>query len=474
MAVLRDEGSMNTKFLRGQHLQLVTGKLAAESLREAVAPLAQELEFSYTIDVMPITVAALMTIPWIARHIEHNPAATRVVLPGYCQGEIAPLQAQLGIPIEVGPKELRHLASFLGGTNTPITLEQYDIQILAEINHAPRWSLPDFITMARRLAADGADWIDVGCDPSVAPWSGVGEYVRALRDEGLRVSIDSFDVTEIEHAVAAGAELVLSVNSRNRQAAVDWGVEVIAIPDEPHDLSTLHATYQKLLSDGVRTRLDPILEPIGFGFFRSLQRYATVREVYPDAEMMMGIGNLTELTDVDSAGINLLLISICQELGIRSILTTQVIPWAQTSVRECNIARRIAYHAVQSRHLPKHLCTDLVMLRDADLPSVDLAFLQRMADELRDLNLRIFASREATHLVTKGICLSNSDPFLLFDELRRVLPRELTPSHAFYLGYELSKATIARTLGKPYTQDEALKWGMLTVEESSHRLKRET
>ena len=42
-------------------------------------------------------------------------------------------------------------------------------------------------------------------------------------------------------------------------------------------------------------------------------------------------------------------------------------------------------------------------------------------------------------------------------------------AHAFYLGYEFSKAVTALTLGKSYTQDQALRWGFLTVPEVSHR-----
>ena len=68
-------------------------------------------------------------------------------------------------------------------------------------------------------------------------------------------------------------------------------------------------------------------------------RLADIRRRYPDAELLMGIGNLTELTDADSAGINTLLLGFCQEVGIRSVLTTQVINWARTSVRECDLAR---------------------------------------------------------------------------------------------------------------------------------------
>ena len=156
---------------------------------------------------------------------------------------------------------------------------------------------------------------------------------------------------------------MLSVNSSNRAAAVDWGVEVVAIPDDPHTLAGLDETVDFLATAGVPLRIDPILEPISFGFAASLGRYLEIRRRYPDAEMMMGIGNLTELTDVDSAGVNLFL-GFCQELGIRSVLTTQVINWARTSVEECDLARRLMHHAVNQRVLPKHVEPGLLMLRD--------------------------------------------------------------------------------------------------------------
>ncbi len=33
-------------------------------------------------------------------------------------------------------------------------------------------------------------------------------------------------------------------------------------------------------------------------------------------------------------------------------------------------------------------------------------------------------------------------------------------SHAFYLGYELARAEICRQLGRNYTQDEPMNWGV--------------
>jgi hypothetical protein len=41
------------------------------------------------------------------------------------------------------------------------------------------------------------------------------------------------------------------------------------------------------------------------------------------------------------------------------------------------------------------------------------------------------------------------------------------------LGYELSKAATAVTLGKQYEQDESLDWGFLTQAERHHRLARQ-
>lgn len=464
-----------------EHLHFVTGRLAEFALRAVVTKLAAERDFAYTIDVLPITVAALMSPAWIARHIQVAAEATGVILPGYCHGDLAPLSPVVKVPIQIGPRDLQQLPEFLGGKNQrPAEYGRYDIQIIAEINHAPRQSLAEIIRQAKALAADGADFIDVGCDPG-GPWLGVADCVKALRDEGLRVSIDSLDPREIAPAVRAGAELVLSVNSSNREAACEWGCEVVVIPDDFPTLAGLEGTIELLAEAKVPLRVDAVLEPIGFGFAASLGRYLEVRRRYPDVEMMMGIGNLTELTDSDSAGINTLLLGFCQELGIRSVLTTQVINWARTSVRECDLARRLVYHAVQQHVPPKRLEPRLVTLRDPKLLETSHETLEQLASAIKDNNYRIFAERGEVHVVSAGLHLSSPDPFLLMERLLRPgfggtsdshQPAQLDPSHAFYLGFEMCKAATALALSKQYRQDESLDWGYLTVEEESHRLRK--
>jgi dihydropteroate synthase len=454
-----------------EHIHFVTGRLAEQSLRRQLAELAPRVGFSYSVDVLGITVAALLTTDWIAPRLKVPPVANRIILPGYCQGDLQSLERSVGIPVERGPRDLRRLPEYFGEQARDSSYGEYDIEIIAEINHAPRLTLNDILATAARLRTDGADVIDVGCDPGNT-WRGVGECVHALVSEGHRVSIDSMNVVEIAAAAAAGAELVLSVNSTNREAAPDWGIEVVAVPDEPSRLQSLDETIERLAAAGVPLRIDPILEPLGFGFAASLGRYLDVRGRYPDAEMMMGIGNLTELTDADSAPINVLLLGICQELGIRSVLTTQVINWARSSVRECDLARRLVHYAEAQKILPRRIEPGLVMLRDPGVLEPVAAELDELAQLVKDHNYRLFAANEEIHAVTSGQHLHASDPFRLFEMLQAHAPRPIDPSHAFYLGFEMAKALTALTLGKNYRQDESLDWGFLTREESFHRLSR--
>jgi dihydropteroate synthase len=448
----------------------VTGRLAEFALRKVLDRLAPEAGFAAEVAVLPITVAALMTPRWIARHLDVPSGIDKIVLPGYCRGELAPiLEKAAGVAVERGPTDLQDLPRHFGcAAQPPVDYGRYRIEILAEINHAPRLSRPDLIAQARAFAREGADVIDLGCEPG-SSWAGVGEAVAALRDEGLRVSIDSFEPPEVAAAVEAGAEIVLSVDSTNREHAASWGVEVVAIPDRPGSLDGIDQTIEFLDAKRIPFRVDPILEPIGFGFAASLGRYLEVRRKYPEAAMMMGVGNLTELTDVDSSGVNTLLIGFCEELAIRSVLTTAVINWARSSVREIDLARRLAHHAVSRRALPKHVEPRLVMLRDPEVVEFGAENIAELQRRIRDPNWRLFAEGGSIHALNNQHLLRDTDPFRLFEQMG-----VSDASHAFYLGYELMKATTALTLSKTYRQDQALDWGFLTVPEISHVARRRT
>lgn len=435
-------------------IHFVTGRLAEHSLRQVLERLAPRAGFDWTVQVMPITVAALMTTPWIAKRLDVPPGTTRVHIPGACRGPLEAFAEVTPVPVDRGPDDLRALDEFFGQKSRDLSgYGRHDIEIIAEINHAPRLAAADLLAEARRLAAH----VDA-----------VGAAVRMLVAEGFRVSIDSFDPVEVAEAAKAGADLVLSVNSTNAAAAADWGCEVVVVPDMPTTMEGFGATIETLANAGVKYRLDPVLEPIGFGFAASLGRYLDVRRRHPDAEIMMGIGNLTELTDVDSAGVNVILLGFCQEMGIRSVLTTEVIHWARSSVRECALARALVWHAVTNHTLPKHVEPRLVTLRGGKPHEHGGETLDRLAAAIRDPNFRIFAEGDAVHVVGAGLHLASPDPFALFGQLAAAGRDDVDPSHAFYLGYEMAKAVTALTLGKDYRQDQPLDWGHLTRDEIGH------
>lgn len=454
----------------------MTGKLAERSVRGV----AQEIRDAGIADpivvVLNIQVAALMTTEWIARKLEISEPIDRIILPGYCRGDAKLVSEKLGVLTATGPKDVHDLPEMLSGKAAkPTELLDYSIQILAEINHAARLPMATILELADAYRRDGADVIDVGCDPLPGgmardSWSGVSEVVRELRARGHRVSIDSFDPREVDAATAAGAELVLSVNSSNVDAAKDWhGAEVVAVPDTPADLASMDRTIEKLEKSGVKYRLDPIIEPIGMGFANSLGRYLETRRRYPKAPMMLGIGNLSELTAVDSAGVNMTLVGFCEELSIGSVLTTQVINWARSSVKEIDLARRLVHHAVKRRVPPKRADQRLVSLRDPRVRAISESELNDIASQLTDKNIRIMADVNAgrLHVMNKDFHLQGDDAFVLFDQMKIE-----DASHAFYLGWEMAKAMMAIQLGKNYTQDQSLRWGWLTREEVSHHERR--
>ena len=435
----------------------VTGKLAEPALRRTVTEMGPA--FAWEVAVMKITVAALMTTPWIARFLEVPPDTDLVLIPGLCEGDPAIIAQRVGVAVEKGPKDLRQIPEYFGRAAAARDYGAYDIEIIAEVNNAPRLARDAIRQEADRYRAEGADVIDIGCTPGRA-FPALGDVVRELATAGMRVSVDSFDPGEIRTAVQAGAELVLSVNDSNLDGARELAgtrARVVVIPDFGRGLETLEPSIAALERWGVPYLIDPVIEPIGFGFMRSLERYVETRRRYPGAPLFMGVGNITELTAADTTGVNAVLIAICQELGVRAVLTTEVIPWARGAVREIDVARRLMYHAVTQKTLPKGIDDRLVTVKD---PAV-LAFTQEELLELQrrvtDPNFRIFTDRDT-------ITVFNSEKFVRGTDIHEIFAQlEVNEAtHAFYLGRELGKAKLAISLGKTYRQEGALQWGYLT------------
>ncbi len=433
----------------------VTGRLAADALRRTLGKL--ELDFEYDVAALSGSVAALMRTEWIARRLPEDCGYRQVIIPGLCRGDLATIAAKVGAPVVRGPKDLKDLPAFFGQELDLEGYGEYHAKILAEIVEAYRMPFADIVARAEYYRASGADVIDLGCPPMEA-FPGVAEVVAGLKERGFTVSIDTFHLQTIREADEAGVDLLLSVNTQNMELVPQLHCKVVVIPDFGEGLESLERNVASVDALGASYVIDPILDPLSFGFTAALERYCETRRRYPDAEMLMGLGNLTELTDADSIGINTVMAGVIAELGIDYVLTTEVISWARGAVRELDLARKLMHYALRNRVLPKGLDDGLVALKDPPFETYSEAELRDMQHKVRDKNYRIFADREWVFVFNRETFLRGRDPHELFAALHVA-----DPGHAFYLGGELERAALAVRLGKKYTQESPLRWGYLSA-----------
>lgn len=435
-----------------EHILFLTGKLAEKQLRRTLDEMRPD--FNYTVHVLGVTVAALMTAEMIGRRLTETFGADRVVVPGRCRGDLDALSALLGIPVTRGPEELHDLPEFFGRAARKPDLSLHDLHIFGEIVEAPQLTVQGILERARRYQREGADVIDLGCLPAT-PFGHLEEAVRALKAEGFLVSVDSLDDDDLLRGGRAGADFLLSLSESSLWIADEVESTPILIPSTHGDLASLDRVIECFSARGREFIVDPILDPIHFGFADSLVRYHTVRRRYPEIEIMMGVGNLTELTHADTGGVNALLLGICSELGIRQILATQVSRHARRAIREADVARRIMYAAREANRLPKHIDDALLALHERNPFPLSHDEIVELQGAIRDPSYRIHAGERGLYVFNRDGLHEADEPFAFFPHLGV----EADGGHAFYLGVELARAEIAQKLGKRYTQDQPLQWG---------------
>ena len=145
-------------------------------------------------------------------------------------------------------------------------------------------------------------------------------------------------------------DYVLSLNGSNRHLAERLSATPVLIPDSARgprqprrdDRPPASGSASRTSSTRSSSRSAP-------GSRRASVATSRSAAAIPDAEMFMGIGNLTELTEADTTGVTALLIGFCQELGIRNVLTTEVIHWARGAVQEAVLAAQLMHFAHRAR-----------------------------------------------------------------------------------------------------------------------------
>lgn len=451
-----------------ERLLFLTGHLAYPRLERMVAGFGEKAQ-GWRVHDIGVKVAALMTQEIILRRLPRPLDADRVILPGRCRADLDALSEAFGAPFERGPEEIADLPAWLGHGGAAPDLSRYDMRIFAEIVDASKMSVAEVVEKARGLVRSGADVVDLGCLPDT-PFDHMEETIAALKAEGFKVSVDSANVAELSRAVAAGADHLLSLDEETLSILPDNSSLVPILVPRPHgDLDSLQRAAKIARARGIDFILDPILDPIHFGFAASIARYVEIRAREPEAEIMMGTGNLTELTDADTAGVTAAMLGICSELNIRHLLTVQVSPHTRRTLQEHDAARRLMYAARADRALPKGYSDALLQVHDKRPYASTPGEIAELASELRDANFRIETSTDGVHIFARHFHAVEKDAMSLFPHLNV----EHDGAHAYYLGTELMKAELAFKLGKRYRQDEPLDFGvaMDVDEEDATRFK---
>lgn len=410
---------------RPEHIVFLTGRLAQPALARVLAGI-DNAPFSWEIREIGLQVAALMTADMIRRRVPAPVAAQRILVPGRCRGDLDALAAHYGIPVQRGPDELKDLPRFFDRAASAVDLSEYEVAIFAEIVDAPRLDVRAIVERAASHRRDGADVIDLGCLPATE-FAHLEDSVQALKAEGFAVSVDSVDPQELLRGGRAGADYLLSLNADTLWVADEVAATPVLIPRTPADEASLLAAIEALQRRGRAFLADPILDPIPFGFAASIVRYHRLRQHCPEATIMMGIGNLTELTEADTSGINALLLGICAELNVAAVLTTQVSAHARRAIAEADQARRIMRAAARTHSLPKGF-SDALMTVHAKHPFPDTPEeIAATAAGVRDPNFRVQVSTQGLHVYNRDGERRGRDAFALWPgSASNTMPR--TPS----------------------------------------------
>jgi dihydropteroate synthase-like protein len=441
-----------------KNLLFLTGKLAEKSLNKVLSEVQSNPKtppFKYRVEQIGVSVAALMTPDLIARRVKETGDADKVIVPGLCQGDLTMLEAKYGVPVERGPADLKDLPQYFGHQGAVPDLSQYQVKIFAEIVDAPYLSVEGILQKALQYQAQGANVIDLGCLPTV-PFPHLAETIKALKLEGINVSVDSLNTDDLLKAGHAGADYLLSLTEKTLWIAQEVAATPILIPAKPHSLPSLYRAIDACIKLGKPFIADAILDPIHFGLTDSIVRYHQLRKKYPDIDIMMGIGNLTELTDADTTGINALLFGMISELNVSAVLATSVSPHAINAIPEADIARRTMYAAKRDDRLPRGYSNSLLGLHDRRPFTYSADEIKEIASQIKDPSFRIQVSEQGLHVYNRDGIYDALDPFVLYPDLKV----DNDASHAFYLGVELARAQIAWQLGKRYVQDQELDWGI--------------
>ncbi|WP_457754182.1 dihydropteroate synthase-like protein [Thermococcus sp.] len=368
-------------------------------------------------------------------------------------------------------KALKKPYNFLIG-NLPIGFD-FPHRILAEIVDAPKLSLNEVISKAVYYLESGADIIDIGMvsgETNLDFIELIPEVRDALRERGYGapVSFDSLNTKEIERALDL-ADLFLSIDESNLEELVTEKPVVLIptnqkkgfFPRNPHErVEFLEMLKEKALDLGYKRIIpDLILEHIP-NLARSITAFQLYRGRNLNDILLAGVGNVIELIDADSIGINAVMAGFAKELKVSLLLTTEVSPKCIGAVKELRRALDMMLF-----DMPKDLGFDLLILKEKRSEKVEYEVKSPIIEarerkvKPEDIYFRIFTREEKIWVIAhKGtgqiLTIVGEEPNAIIDTILEHF--QISPRHTFYLGRELERAKTALRLKRSYIQEVEL------------------
>ncbi len=482
---------------------LVTGRLAAEEVRNVVKRIERFKNYEIDVFVADVDVAAFVT-PGNLKGVDLS-KYDLVIVPGNAKGNWKKLEEETGVKVRLGSihaadlvyvlknldrLELSHtvpacklLSSIMAeevielvnsdstGVKKPafvgnVVVGRGRIKVVAEIVDAPEMSRDEVQERAEYYIENGADIVDVGI-PIECDVNGAVKAVKAVLDACDAVSVDTFNPKVIRGCVEAGVHMVMSVGKENLKA-LDF-IESQAVVIVSRDVEELKKLVEFARKRGKENIIADCILDAPLSFYASLERYATFRKIDDETPVLFGAGNVTELCDADSTGMNALLAFLAEEIGANALFTTEASCKTSGSVRELRVASYMARAARLRKSPPKDFGFNLLVLKEKTrteekfFSEVKAANADEFApntfirDPAGDFRIGI-SGNDVVAVHESGTALKGNAESVSKATIKLGLVSRL--DHAAYLGRELMKAEIAAKLGKNYVQDEELNFGV--------------
>jgi dihydropteroate synthase-like protein len=365
--------------------------------------------------------------------------------------------------------------------------DDYPMRVLGEIVHVPWLSDRELEDRIIYYLDSGADMIDLGMVSNEDHSKDLKRIVKIVRDiTDKPISVDTLNTKELIEAINLGVDMILSVDGGNVQEIIphlkdSHTVAVVLptnyklnqVPETIDDkIKCLESNIGKLIDNNIKVVGDPILEPInnnGCNFTESIIACKLFKE-RNNIPMFFGIGNVSELFDVDSNGVHATLTAIGSEIGANILFTPEASSKCKYSIKELKIATKMMFLAKKRNSLPKDVGFDLINYKDKKFDELttyqnydgvpvimatenkrqilDEGSFKIELDRKNNLIVVIYFDRRKT---PKCIIKGKTPKEIYETAIRHNLIKKI--DHASYFGKELAKAEIALNIGKKYNQD---------------------